>query len=78
MTLTTVLNLVLAIGVIVMVVTPLAWAILTQSRDDPRSAVAEGPALEPPDPQPSEPTRREAQPKSKAVARGVQPAAARH
>ena len=40
---TTVLNAVLAPGVIVMVVTPLVWAILAQRRDLSR-AVAEAPA----------------------------------
>ena len=37
MTLAAILNLTLALGVTVMVVTPLAWAILTQHRDRPSS-----------------------------------------
>ncbi len=40
MTLTVLLNAILAIGVTVMVVTPLVWAILTQHRDDPRQAAS--------------------------------------
>jgi hypothetical protein len=40
---TAILNGILALGVIVMVVIPLVWAILTQHRDHPRPAAAEGP-----------------------------------
>jgi hypothetical protein len=42
MILTAILNAILALGVIVMVVTPLVWAILTQHRDHPRSAATDG------------------------------------
>ena len=50
MTLTAILNAILALGVIVMVVTPLLWAILTQHGDHPRRAATHhAPA---PDPQP--------------------------
>jgi hypothetical protein len=35
---TAILNLILALGVTVMVVTPLAWAILSQHRDHPHPA----------------------------------------
>ena len=38
---TAIFNAILAIGVIVMVVTPLVWAILTQHHDHPRPAATE-------------------------------------
>jgi hypothetical protein len=44
---TAILNAVLALGVIVMVVTPLVWAILTQRRDDPRSGATVGASTRP-------------------------------
>lgn len=56
MTLTTVLNVVLSIGVIAMVVAPLVWAILTQQRDHPRPVAAEAPVAHSPDPEATEPT----------------------
>jgi hypothetical protein len=61
MALTIVLNVVLAIGVIAMVVTPLAWAILTQHRDHLRPMAAPRSAAQPADPQPSGPARRGSQ-----------------
>jgi hypothetical protein len=42
MILTAILNAILALGVIVMVVTPLVWAILTQHRDHPLPAATDG------------------------------------
>jgi hypothetical protein len=42
MLITAILNGILALGVIVMVLTPLVWAILTQHRDHPRPAAADG------------------------------------
>lgn len=39
---TAIFNAILAVGVIVMVVTPLVWAILTQHRDHPRQAATAG------------------------------------
>jgi hypothetical protein len=59
--LTIVINLVLAVGVLVMVITPLAWAILTQQRDGPTPVAARNPAEQPPDPRPGEPNRRGSQ-----------------
>jgi hypothetical protein len=47
MTTATILNAILAVGVIVMVVAPLVWAILTQNRDYQRPA-ATGAAAERP------------------------------
>ncbi|HET9720325.1 MAG TPA: hypothetical protein VFP55_09635 [Solirubrobacteraceae bacterium] len=41
MTTTTILNSILAVGVIVMVVTPLVWAILTQRRDHSRQTITQ-------------------------------------
>jgi ABC-type glycerol-3-phosphate transport system permease component len=60
MILTAIFNAILALGVIVIILTPLVWAILTQHRDDPR-LTATSPA---PDPQPR---RRAAQPSYKPV-----------
>ena len=37
-----IINTILAVGVIVMVVTPLVWAILTQHHDHPRLAATDG------------------------------------
>lgn len=42
MVITTILNAVLVLGVIVMVLTPLVWAILTQHRDHPDAAATHG------------------------------------
>jgi hypothetical protein len=42
MILTAILNTMLAAGMIVMVITPLVWAILTQHRDHPRLAATDG------------------------------------
>lgn len=42
MVLTGIVNVLLAVGVIVMVVAPLVWAILTQHRDHQRVATADG------------------------------------
>ena len=41
-TTTVILNAILALGVIVMVVAPLVWAILTQQRDHRRLAFSDG------------------------------------
>ncbi len=49
---TTILNIVLALGVIVMVVAPLVWAILTQHRDRPQLAVTDAATARTPHPQP--------------------------
>ena len=38
------INAILALGVTVMVVAPLAWAILTQSRDRPGPVATDGPS----------------------------------
>lgn len=67
MILTTILNVGLAIGVLVIVVTPLVWVILTQRRDRPRPVAAEAPAVQPQGPQPSEPSGRGSQPVYKPV-----------
>ncbi|HSP64973.1 MAG TPA: hypothetical protein VLO10_02170 [Candidatus Deferrimicrobium sp.] len=42
MIMTAVINAILALGVFVMVVTPLVWAIVTQHHDHPRRAAADG------------------------------------
>ena len=42
MIMTAIINAILAVGVIVMVVTPLVWAILTQHHDHPPRAAADG------------------------------------
>ena len=39
---TAIFNAILAVSVIVMVVTPLVWAILTQHHDHPRSVATDG------------------------------------
>ncbi len=61
---TAILNAILALGVIVMVLAPLVWAILTQHRDHPRSAANESATMRPPTP---EPRRRSSQPQRKPV-----------
>jgi hypothetical protein len=48
MTLMAVFNAILAVGVTVMVVTPLVWAILTQHRDHPRPAATEAATMDAP------------------------------
>ena len=48
MILTVVFNAILAVGVIVMVVTPLVWAILTQHRDHPRPAATDAATMDAP------------------------------
>jgi hypothetical protein len=45
---TAVLNTLLAVGVIVMVVTPLVWAILTQHRDHPGPAATDAATIDAP------------------------------
>lgn len=45
MIITTILNAVLVLGVIVMVLTPLVWAIRTQHRDHPAAAATGGAAM---------------------------------
>lgn len=62
MVLTAIINIVLAIGVLVMVITPLAWAIRTQRRDDPTPVAAGRPAEDPPGPGTREPSRGGSQP----------------
>lgn len=42
MTMTIVLNAILGVGAIVVVVAPLVWSIVTQHRDHPRIALADG------------------------------------
>ncbi len=42
MILTAILNVILAVGVIAMVLTPLVWAILTQHRDHAHPAAVDG------------------------------------
>lgn len=64
MTLTAILNAILAAGVIVVVVTPLVWAILTQHRDHPRPAATVGSSPRSLSPQPRRPSSR---PRHKAV-----------
>ncbi len=44
---TAILNVVLALGVIVMVVAPLIWAVVTQHRDHPQLAVNDGATARP-------------------------------
>ncbi len=51
MTTTAILNVILALGVIVMVVAPLVWAILTQHRDRPRLATIDAASAPQPQPQ---------------------------
>lgn len=58
MILTAILNASLAIGVIVMVVTPLVWAIRTQHRDHPRPTATVGATSRPLSPEPRSPTIR--------------------
>ena len=55
---TAILNAILAVGVIVIVVTPLVWAILTQHRDHPRPAATVGATAGPPSPEPRRPSSR--------------------
>ena len=53
MTMTAIIHAILAVGVIVMAVTPLVWAILTQHHDHPRRAATAGATVrtaEPPTP----------------------------
>ncbi len=64
MILTVVLNAILAVGVIVMVVTPLVWAILTQHRDHPRQTATLGVTVPPPSSRPRHPSAR---PRRRAV-----------
>jgi hypothetical protein len=64
MILTAILNAILAVGAIVMVVTPLVWAILTQHRDHPRPPGTLGVTVRPLSPQPRRPSPR---PRRKAV-----------
>jgi hypothetical protein len=68
MALTTVLNVILAIGVVVMVVAPLAWAIVRERREHPVARTAEAPSAPQRGPQPSAPDRRGARPRYKPVA----------
>ena len=56
MILTAILNLIFAVGVIVMVLTPLMWAILTQHRDRPRPTAAARTPVRSPEPQPRRPS----------------------
>ncbi len=65
MILTAILNAILAVGVIVMVVTPLVWAILTQHRDHPCPAATARTAARPPSPEPRRPS---SQPRREPVA----------
>lgn len=58
MLLAAIINAILALGVIVMVVTPLVWAILPQDRDHPGLAVTARATPRRPDPQPYRHTRR--------------------
>ena len=58
MILTAIVNAILAIGVIIVVVTPLVWAILTQHRDHPRPAATVGTTLCPLSPEPRRPFPR--------------------
>jgi hypothetical protein len=51
-TTTAILNVILALGVIVMVVAPLVWAIFTQHRDHARPATTDGAPARSPRPQP--------------------------
>lgn len=48
MTLTIILNAILALGVSAMVIMPLVWAILTQRRDHPRPTLAKPAPAQPP------------------------------
>ncbi len=50
MIMTAIINAILAVGVIVMVVTPLVWAILTQHHDHPRLAATDGATVRTPQP----------------------------
>jgi hypothetical protein len=52
MILTAIFNAILALGVIVMVVTPLVWAILTQHDDHPQQAAVHRAPAPSPAPQP--------------------------
>ena len=64
MSLTAIVNAILAIAVIVMVVTPLVWAILTQHRDHRHPAAIVDTTVRPPSPQPRRPS---SQPRRKPV-----------
>jgi hypothetical protein len=64
MILTAILNAILAVGVIVMVVTPLAWAILAQHRDHPGPATTDGATVTAPH---SRDRRHAARPQAKPV-----------
>ena len=55
---TAILNAILAVGVIVIVVTPLVWAILTQHRDHPRPVATVATTLRPISPEPRRPSPR--------------------
>jgi hypothetical protein len=61
MVLTVIFNAILALGVIVMVVTPLGWAILTQHRDHAHPAPTDGPIMHSP-PTMRSPQSRDRQP----------------
>ncbi len=58
MTTTAILNVILALGVIVMVIAPLVWAILTQHRDHPWLVVTDGASGRQPQAQPRQRTSR--------------------
>jgi hypothetical protein len=66
MILTAILNAILAVAVIVMVLTPLVWAILTQHRDRPRPAATVGATVRPLSPEPRRPSSSP-RPRRKAV-----------
>ncbi len=75
---TAILNAILALGVIVMVLAPLVWAILTQHRDHPRPAAsgrATESAAESATARPSsrQPVRPSSQPRPKPVIGRAQP-----
>jgi hypothetical protein len=65
MTLTIILNAILALGVSVVVITPLVWAILTQRRDHPRPTLAKPAPAQPPH-RPTGPRAPRARPKAAA------------
>ena len=50
MIMTAIINAILAVGVIVMVVTPLVWAILTQHSRPPAPAATDGATVRTPEP----------------------------
>ncbi len=58
MTSTAIVNGILSLGVIVMVVTPLVWAIRTQHRDHPRPVQPESPTARPAERPERAPARR--------------------